>query len=221
MDHGEPVSQHVSRRHMLQILAALGITGAAADQLAASAAPTVSPEALRGRPTCSRAVSTRAGCGSRRRRCSATSISCRSCASWSCPIASSPHRSSRRDARERTAAIWSFSPRPSRRALLRTRQVSPVELVEAYLARIAAIDPKVNAFITVTADRARDEARRAEQAIARGDYRGPLHGIPYAPKDILATRGIRTTNGSKVTAGLDPRHRVHDHRAAQRPQARS
>lgn len=90
--------------------------------------------------------------------------------------------------------------------LLRTRQVSPVELTEAYLARIAAIDPKINAFITVTADRARADARAAEQAIARGEYRGPLHGIPYAPKDILATRGIRTTNGSKVTANWVPEH---------------
>jgi Asp-tRNA(Asn)/Glu-tRNA(Gln) amidotransferase A subunit family amidase len=89
-------------------------------------------------------------------------------------------------------------------ALLRTRQISPLELIEAYLARIATIDPKVNAFITVTSERARDEARRAEQAILRGDYRGPLHGIPYAPKDILATRGIRTTNGSKVTATWVP-----------------
>lgn len=88
--------------------------------------------------------------------------------------------------------------------LLRTRQVSPVELTEAYLARIAAIDPRINAFITVTADRARSEAKAAEQAIMRGEYRGPLHGIPYAPKDILATRGVRTTNGSKVTAGWVP-----------------
>jgi aspartyl-tRNA(Asn)/glutamyl-tRNA(Gln) amidotransferase subunit A len=97
-----------------------------------------------------------------------------------------------------------FLPAAEQGRLLRTQQVSPVELTEAYLARIAAIDPKINAFITVTAERARADARAAEQAIARGEYRGPLHGIPYAPKDILATRGIRTTNGSKVTAGWVP-----------------
>ena len=97
-----------------------------------------------------------------------------------------------------------FLPVAAQATLLRTRQVSPVELTEAYLARITALDPTVNAFITVTADRARTEARAAEQAIMRGDYRGPLHGIPYAPKDILATRGVRTTNGSKVTANLVP-----------------
>jgi aspartyl-tRNA(Asn)/glutamyl-tRNA(Gln) amidotransferase subunit A len=85
-------------------------------------------------------------------------------------------------------------------ALLRARKLSPVELTDAYLARIESLNPRLNAFITVTADRARREAREAEQAIGRGDYRGPLHGVPYAPKDILATRGIRTTNGSKVTA---------------------
>jgi aspartyl-tRNA(Asn)/glutamyl-tRNA(Gln) amidotransferase subunit A len=88
--------------------------------------------------------------------------------------------------------------------LLRTRQVSPVELTQAYLARIDSLNPRLNAFITVTTDRALADARAAEQAIMRGAYRGPLHGIPYAPKDILATRGIRTTNGSKVTAGWVP-----------------
>jgi aspartyl-tRNA(Asn)/glutamyl-tRNA(Gln) amidotransferase subunit A len=93
-----------------------------------------------------------------------------------------------------------FLPATDQAALLRARKLSPVELTNAYLARIESLNPRLNAFITVTADRARREAREAEQAIRRGDYRGPLHGIPYAPKDILATRGVRTTNGSKVTA---------------------
>jgi aspartyl-tRNA(Asn)/glutamyl-tRNA(Gln) amidotransferase subunit A len=89
-------------------------------------------------------------------------------------------------------------------SLVRSQQVSPVELVRAYLARIEALNPKVNAFITVTADRALAEARQAEKEIAAGRYRGPLHGVPYAPKDILATKNVRTTNGSKVTANWIP-----------------
>jgi len=89
-------------------------------------------------------------------------------------------------------------------ALIRTRALSPVELTDAYLARIEALNPRTNAFITVTAEVARRQAASAEREIARGRYRGPLHGIPYAPKDILATAGIRTTNGSKVTADAVP-----------------
>ncbi len=89
-------------------------------------------------------------------------------------------------------------------ALIRAGKLSPVELTEAYLARIDALNPRTNAFITVTADHARAQAAEAEREIGRGHYRGPLHGIPYAPKDILATRGILTTNGSKVTATTVP-----------------
>ncbi|MGE5245396.1 MAG: amidase [Betaproteobacteria bacterium] len=88
--------------------------------------------------------------------------------------------------------------------LVRTKQVSPVDLTRAYLDRIHALNPRVNAFITITDDFALAQARAAEKEIAAGKYRGPLHGIPYAPKDILATRNIRTTNGSKVTAGWVP-----------------
>ncbi len=89
-------------------------------------------------------------------------------------------------------------------ALVRSREVSPVEIADAFLSRIEALNPKLNAFITVTADAARSSAREAEREIASGRYRGPLHGIPYAPKDILATRGIRTTNGSRVTPDWVP-----------------
>jgi aspartyl-tRNA(Asn)/glutamyl-tRNA(Gln) amidotransferase subunit A len=89
-------------------------------------------------------------------------------------------------------------------ALIKSREISPVDLVRAYLDRIEALNPTLNAFITVTADHALARAREAEKEIAAGKYRGPLHGIPYAPKDILATKGIRTTNGSKVTADWVP-----------------
>ena len=88
--------------------------------------------------------------------------------------------------------------------LIRRKQVSPVELVEAYLQRSEALNPKLNAYITITRDSALDRAKQAEKDIQAGKYRGPLHGIPYAPKDILATKGIRTTNGSKVTADWIP-----------------
>ena len=90
--------------------------------------------------------------------------------------------------------------------LLRTRKVSPVELVRAYLARIESVNSKVNAFLTVTGERALSEAHVAEKEIRGGRYRGPLHGIPYAPKDLIATKGIRTTNGSRVTADWVPEH---------------
>ncbi len=90
--------------------------------------------------------------------------------------------------------------------LIRRREVSPVEVVQAHLDRIEALNPRVNAFITVTGDHALARAREAEREIGAGRWKGPLHGLPYAPKDILATEGIRTTNGSKVTADWVPEY---------------
>ena len=87
---------------------------------------------------------------------------------------------------------------------IRRQELSPVEVVDAHLAHIEATDPAINSFITVTGDHARERAREAEAEIAAGNWRGPLHGIPYAPKDILATAGILTTNGSKATADWVP-----------------
>src|SRR5262245_42043482 len=82
--------------------------------------------------------------------------------------------------------------------LIRARKLSPVELTEAYLARIAALSPQLDAFITVTADLARTQARAAERDITRGRHRGPLHGMPFALKDIFDTRGILTSGHSRV-----------------------
>jgi aspartyl-tRNA(Asn)/glutamyl-tRNA(Gln) amidotransferase subunit A len=82
--------------------------------------------------------------------------------------------------------------------LIRTRKLSPVELTDALLARIAALEPQVNAFITVTGDLARSQAKDAEREIASGRYKGPLHGIPFALKDIYDTRGILTSGGSRT-----------------------
>src|SRR6058998_1295766 len=79
---------------------------------------------------------------------------------------------------------------------IRRREVSPVEVVDAHLRRIEAVNPKLSAFFTVTGDLALDEARRAEAEIAAGRWRGPLHGVPYGAKDIIETAGILTTHGS-------------------------
>ena len=90
-------------------------------------------------------------------------------------------------------------------ALLRTREVSPVDLAKACLDRIQALNPSLNAFITVTADAALAEARRAESEMQRGLWRGPLHGIPVALKDSIDTAGVRTTGGSAVFEHRVPR----------------
>lgn len=89
-------------------------------------------------------------------------------------------------------------------ALLKRKEVSPVDLVEAALARIERWNPAINAFLTVLADRARREARAAERALRRGVPRTPLHGIPVSLKDNFWTRGIRTTAGSRILANFIP-----------------
>ena len=81
---------------------------------------------------------------------------------------------------------------------------SPVDVVECLLARIATLNPLVHAFITVTAEQALQEARRCEAELARGYRRGPLHGIPFAAKDLFDSAGIRTTYGSKIFADHVP-----------------
>ena len=82
--------------------------------------------------------------------------------------------------------------------LIRARKLSPLEYTEALLKRIETFEPQLSAFITRTFDLARKQARAAEADIAAGRYRGPLHGIPFALKDIYDTKGILTSGGSKV-----------------------
>ncbi|MBI3069336.1 MAG: amidase [Betaproteobacteria bacterium] len=82
--------------------------------------------------------------------------------------------------------------------LIESRKLSPVELTRALLDRIQAIDPQINAFITVTADLALKQAKEAEAEILHGRYRGPLHGIPVGLKDIYNTAGILTSGQSRI-----------------------
>lgn len=87
-------------------------------------------------------------------------------------------------------------------ALIRDKQLSPVELTAALLARIEALDPQLNAFCLVTADGARAAAREAEIAVMKREPLGALHGVPLSLKDVLYTRGVRTTGGSRLFADL-------------------
>jgi len=88
--------------------------------------------------------------------------------------------------------------------LIRARSLSPVEYARALIARIEALEPQLDAFITVTADVALAQARQAEDEIMAGRHRGAMHGIPYALKDIYSTRGVLTSGGSKVGIGNVP-----------------
>ena len=96
-------------------------------------------------------------------------------------------------------------------ALIKSKAVSPVELTQAMLDRIEAIDGTLHSYITVTADFALEQARAAEQEILAGTYRGPLHGIPIAVKDLCFTKGIRTTCASKILADWVPDYNATDH----------
>jgi aspartyl-tRNA(Asn)/glutamyl-tRNA(Gln) amidotransferase subunit A len=88
--------------------------------------------------------------------------------------------------------------------LLEKKEISPVELFNEAIERIHLLQPKLNSFITITEAEGRKAATEAESEIRKGRYRGPLHGIPISIKDLFATRGIRTTAGSKVLAKWIP-----------------
>jgi len=90
--------------------------------------------------------------------------------------------------------------------LLEKKLISPVELFNEALLRIHRLQPDLNSFITITQEEGRRAALRAEKEILDGHYRGPLHGIPISIKDLFATRGIRTTAGSKVLGSWIPDH---------------
>jgi aspartyl-tRNA(Asn)/glutamyl-tRNA(Gln) amidotransferase subunit A len=88
--------------------------------------------------------------------------------------------------------------------LIRRRELSPVELTRAFLDRIEATDDRLHSFITLLTDGALEQARTAEAEIIAGGYKGPLHGIPIALKDLYDTAGIRTTSGSRVDTARVP-----------------
>jgi aspartyl-tRNA(Asn)/glutamyl-tRNA(Gln) amidotransferase subunit A len=88
--------------------------------------------------------------------------------------------------------------------LIRRRRLSPAELTRSLLERIGRLDPHLNSFITVTSDLALAQAKRVENEIVRGGYRGVLHGIPFCLKDLFYTRGVRTTGGSRILRNFVP-----------------
>src|SRR5918992_3994984 len=100
--------------------------------------------------------------------------------------------------------------------LMQRRELSPVEATETVLDRVEKFDRQLNSFITPLRDQAMAQARAAEREILDGHYRGPLHGIPIAAKDLFYTKGIRTTAGSKILSDFKPAYdatvitRLHD-----------
>ena len=89
-------------------------------------------------------------------------------------------------------------------ARYRGRQLSPVELIDAYLERIGKIDPRLNSYVTVFSKDARADALRAEAAFARGEFRGSLHGVPLALKDLFDLAGKPTGANTRVLEGRIP-----------------
>src|SRR5580700_10084747 len=83
---------------------------------------------------------------------------------------------------------------------IETKKLSPVDLTELYLDRSTKLGPRLNAYARLTPEIALDQAKAAEKEIQHGHYRGPLHGIPYAAKDLFAVKGLPTTWGAKPYA---------------------
>ena len=90
--------------------------------------------------------------------------------------------------------------------LISAREISPVDLIESMLERIAKLNPMLNAFITVLEDSARQDAKNADLLIKEGKYRGPLHGIPVSLKDLIYVKGARSTSGSKILSNFVPQY---------------
>jgi aspartyl-tRNA(Asn)/glutamyl-tRNA(Gln) amidotransferase subunit A len=89
-------------------------------------------------------------------------------------------------------------------AMVRRKQVSPVEIVEIVLARIERFQPRLNAFCLIAHERARAAAREAEIAVMKGEPLGPLHGVPFSAKDVIYTQGLTTTGGSRLFEDVRP-----------------
>lgn len=117
--------------------------------------------------------------------------------------AAQPFRASRprRISRPRTAEETAFLPLTHLAELIRTKQVTSVELTEIYLDRLKRYGPILNCVVTLTEERGRRQAREADKEIAAGRYRGPLHGIPWGVKDLFATKGYPTSWGAAPFKG--------------------
>jgi len=117
--------------------------------------------------------------------------------------AAQPFRASRprRISRPRTAEESAFLPLTHLAELIRTKQVTSVELTEIYLDRLKRYGPILNCVVTLTEERGRRQAREADKEIAAGRYRGPLHGIPWGVKDLFATKGYPTSWGAAPFKG--------------------
>jgi len=89
---------------------------------------------------------------------------------------------------------------------IKTRKLSPVEVINAILSRIERLNPKINAYCTLPVESARRQAREAEAKVMKGDKLGPLHGVPMSIKDLTYTEGVRTTSGSKMYENFIPDH---------------
>src|SRR4030095_3996452 len=98
-----------------------------------------------------------------------------------------------------------FTPATRLAEMIRTKAVSPVEVTRAVLERVARLNPTLNAFCTLLADQAMDQARAAEEAVMQGRRLGPLHGVPYSIKEPAMTQGVRTMGASYIYE-----HRVPD-----------
>src|SRR5215469_14607521 len=93
-----------------------------------------------------------------------------------------------------------FLPISDLSARIQSKKLSPVDLTKAFLDRSEKLGPRFNAYARLTPDLAMEQAEAAQKEIARGHYRGPLHGIPYAAKDLLTVKGVPTTWGAKPFA---------------------
>jgi aspartyl-tRNA(Asn)/glutamyl-tRNA(Gln) amidotransferase subunit A len=90
--------------------------------------------------------------------------------------------------------------------LIYAKEISPVDLIESTLERIQSLNSKLNAFITVMEDSAREDAKNAESMIEEGKYKGPLHGIPISLKDLIYVNGVKSTSGSKIMSDFIPNY---------------
>jgi aspartyl-tRNA(Asn)/glutamyl-tRNA(Gln) amidotransferase subunit A len=108
---------------------------------------------------------------------------------------------------KRASSIYGSSPTIEELSkLISSKDLSPVDLIEATIDQIKILNPELNAFITVLEDSARAEAKEAESQIIQGKYKGPLHGIPISLKDLIYVRGVRSTSGSKILSDYIPEY---------------